>query len=105
MAYGRLRRYRAEARSAVVEPTVVRIGDSAVEAGCPVVDVLGRPAGTLAGAAGDFLVVSRGWFRPRLYVPAEVVREVRRDRLVLGLGLDTPAAARWSVRPRSIGRS
>ena len=71
-----------------------------IESGWRVVDVEGESVGKVAGLEGDFLAVSRGFGRSRLYIPMLGVREVTEGIVRLNLTADQIGGSRWAEKPR-----
>jgi hypothetical protein len=104
MSYGFLHRLSETARSPVVVtnrrfPRVLRGTD--IAAGWPVVDINGQGVGTVKGREADFLAVSRGFGRSRLYVPLTAVGELAKGTIRLNLATIEIDEKRWSKKPRS----
>jgi hypothetical protein len=72
-----------------------------IEPGWVVVDADGLTVGTVAGFKGEFLDVSRGFGRSRLYVPPAGVRQVTEGTVRLNLSADLIGGSRWSEKPRA----
>ncbi|MGD0019453.1 MAG: DUF2171 domain-containing protein [Candidatus Limnocylindrales bacterium] len=103
MSYGFLHRWTLSARSSVVgtsRPFKRVFGQTQIAAGWRVVDVDGKDLGTVAARESDFLAVSRGLARGRLYVPLTAVREVKDGAIRLNLPAILIDKRRWSERPR-----
>jgi hypothetical protein len=71
-----------------------------IKSGWLVIDTDGVRLGKVAGLEGDFLIVSRGFMYPRLYVPLMGVREVTEGTVRLTLTADQIHGSRWAEKPR-----
>ena len=105
MSYGFLHRWTLSARSSVVRTTRPprRVLDRReIAAGWQVVDLDGQSVGTVRGRDADYLVLSRGLIRSRLYVPLTAVRGVTEGTVRLNLPASVIDEGRWAKRPRSL---
>ena len=103
MSYGFLHRGSEAARSSIIRDhsRSRRIfGAAEIESGWLVVDIEGQGVGRVAGLEGDFLAVSRGFGRSRLYIPLLGVREVTEGSVRLNLTADQIDGSRWAEKPR-----
>jgi hypothetical protein len=104
VSYGLLHRRSEAARSSILrDPSPSRriFVASEIGAGWLVVDTDGVGVGKVAGLEGDFLIVSRGFLSPRLYVPLVGVREVTEGTVRLTLTIDQITGSRWAEKPRN----
>jgi len=103
VSYGFLHRAGEAARSSIIRDRSRSrriFGAAEIESGWLVVDTDGLSVGRVAGLEGDFLAVSRGFGRSRLYVPLLGVREVTEGTLRLNLTADQIDGSRWAEKPR-----
>jgi hypothetical protein len=103
VSYGFLHRASQTARSVVIRDRSQsrrHFVASEIGIGWLVVDADGLNLGKVAALEGDFLIVSRGFFYPRLYVPLFGVREVTEGTVRLTLTADQIQGSRWAEKPR-----
>ncbi len=75
-------------------------GAAEIGTGWLVLDAGGLSVGHVAGLEGDYIAVSRGFGRSRLYVPLAGVREVTEGTVELNLDSDSIDGSRWAEKPR-----
>jgi hypothetical protein len=102
MSYGFLHRAGATARSSIVagRANSRRVFVAAeIAPGWPVKDADGVNVGRVAGLEGEYLAISRGFVRSRLYVPVTGLSAVTEGQVRLSLTVDQIEGSRWTERP------
>jgi hypothetical protein len=102
MSYGFLHRAGAAARSSIVAAgaRTRRVFVAAeIATGWLVQDADGMNVGRVAGLEGEYLAVSRGFGRSRLYVPITGLSAVTEGQVRLSLTSNQIEGSRWTEKP------
>ncbi len=102
MSHGFLHRAGAAARSSIVAAgaSTRRVFVAAeIATGWLVQDADGMNVGRVAGLEGEYLAVSRGFGRSRLYVPITGLSAVTQGQVRLSLTANQIEGSRWTEKP------